>query len=81
MPTESQIGLSGKTVRPKLLITFGVSGSVQFAAGMKSCEYIVSVNIDKHAPIFDIANVCICADMYEIAESLVKELDNDKNSL
>lgn len=75
MPADRQIGLSGKTVRPKLMITFGVSGSVQFAAGMNSCEYVVSVNTDKNAPIFNIANVCICADMYEIANSMIAELE------
>lgn len=75
MDPTRQIGLSGKTVKPKLLITFGVSGAVQFAAGMNSCEYIVSVNTDQKAPIFDIAHVCICADMYEIARNMIRELD------
>ena len=75
MPADAQIGLSGKTVKPKLLITFGVSGAVQFCAGMNSCEYIISVNTDKDAPIFNIANVCICEDMYEIAQNMINELE------
>lgn len=75
MPPDAQIGLSGKTVKPKLLITFGVSGAVQFCAGMNSCEYIISVNMDKDAPIFNIANVCICEDMYEIAQNMLDELE------
>lgn len=79
MPPENQIGLSGKTVKPKLLITFGVSGAVQFAAGVSSCEYIVSVNTDKKAPIFDIAHVCIYNDMYEIAQNLIDEIDKMNN--
>lgn len=77
MPSAAQVGLSGKTVKPKLAITFGVSGAVQFAAGMNSCEYIVSVNTDKNAPIFDIAHVGVCADMYEIAKNLLEQLKNN----
>lgn len=77
MPATTQIGLSGKTVKPKLAITFGVSGAVQFAAGMNSCEYIVAVNTDKSAPIFDIAHVGICADMYEIVQNMLEQLDNN----
>lgn len=75
MPATAQIGLSGKTVKPKLIITFGVSGAVQFAAGMSACEYIVSVNTDEKAPIFDVAHVCINADMYEVAKAMLEKLD------
>lgn len=78
MDPSQQIGLSGKTVKPKLLITFGVSGAVQFAAGMNSCEYIVSVNTDEKAPIFDIAHVCVVADMYEVARNMIDELNKDE---
>ena len=54
-----QIGLSGRTVKPKLIITCGVSGAVQFAAGMDGAECIVAINTDTEAPIFKIANYCI----------------------
>ncbi|MDO5328652.1 MAG: electron transfer flavoprotein subunit alpha [Coriobacteriia bacterium] len=74
MPATAQIGLSGKTVKPKLLITFGISGAVQFAAGMNNCERIVAVNTDEKAPIFDVAHVKIVADMYDILEHMMKEL-------
>ena len=47
-----QIGLSGRTVKPKLMITCGVSGSIQFVAGMCGSEQIMDINIDPHAPIF-----------------------------
>ena len=47
-----QIGLSGRTVKPKLIITCGVSGAVQFAAGMDGAECIVAINTDAEAPIF-----------------------------
>ena len=73
MNAQKQIGLSGKTVAPKLIITLGISGAVQFAAGMKGAECIISVNTDENAPIFDIAHYCVVGDMYEVLDSL-KEL-------
>ncbi len=65
-----QIGLSGKTVAPKLIITLGVSGSVQFAAGMKGAECIIAVNSDPNASIFDIAHYCVVGDLYEVLDEL-----------
>ena len=53
---KNQIGLSGRTVKAKLIVTIGVSGSVQFAAGMRNSDCIIAINKDKHAPIFDIAH-------------------------
>ena len=71
-----QIGLSGKTVAPKLIITLGVSGAVQFAAGMKGAECIIAVNSDRTASIFDVAHYCVIGDMYECLgelEKMIKE--------
>ena len=65
-----QIGLSGRTVKPKLIITCGVSGAVQFAAGMSGSECIVAINTDPEAPIFKIANYCIVKDLYEVVPQL-----------
>ena len=65
-----QIGLSGRTVKPKLIITCGVSGAVQFAAGMSGSECIVAINTDPEAPIFKIANYCIVKDLYEVVPRL-----------
>ena len=65
-----QIGLSGKTVAPKLIITLGVSGSVQFAAGMKGAECIIAVNSDESASIFDIAHYCVVGDLYAVLDDL-----------
>ena len=69
-----QIGLSGRTVKPKLIITLGVSGSVQFAAGMKSSDLIIAVNNDKNASIFDIAHIGIIGDLYEIVPALTEKI-------
>lgn len=72
LPGERQIGLSGSTVWPKLLITFGVSGSVQFLAGIARAEYVVAVDCDGEAPIFGRANMGIRADLHEVLSELEK---------
>jgi len=69
---KQQIGLSGRTVKPKLIITLGVSGSVQFAAGMNGAEQIFAVNSDPRAPIFNIAHYGIVGDIYEIVPRLIE---------
>ena len=72
--SKRQIGLSGRTVNADLIITVGVSGSVQFAAGMKGSACIVSINSDPAAPIFDIAHYGICGDWYTVLPALLNDL-------
>ena len=69
-----QIGLSGRTVRPKLIITCGVSGAIQFAACMNQSEHIVAINKDPEAPIFKVAHIGIVGDLYEILPDLIARL-------
>lgn len=69
-----QIGLSGRTVAPKLILCCGVSGSVQFAAGMKGSQKIIAINTDPDAPIFKIAHIGICADLYEVIPPLLERI-------
>ncbi|GHU69793.1 electron transfer flavoprotein subunit alpha [Clostridia bacterium] len=69
-----QIGLSGRTVRPKLILTFGISGSVQFAAGMDGSERIVAVNTDPDATILKMAHVGIVGDLYNIVPFMIESL-------
>ncbi len=71
---KRQIGLSGRTVKPKLIITLGISGAVQFAAGMKGSECIVAINSDASAPIFDVAHYCIVGDVNEIVPKLIAKI-------
>ena len=71
---KHQIGLSGRTVKPKLIITLGISGAVQFAAGMKSSDCIVAVNADPAAPIFDIAHYCLVGDVNAIVPKLIEKI-------
>ena len=69
-----QIGLSGRTVKPKLIICLGISGAVQFAAGMKSSDCIVAINSDPAAPIFDVAHYCVVGDVNEILPELLDKI-------
>ena len=69
-----QIGLSGRTVRPKLIITCGVSGAIQFAAGMNGSGCIVAINQDPEALIFRIANYCIADDLFTVVPALLEQL-------
>lgn len=78
---KHQIGLSGKTVKPKLIITLGISGAIQFVSGMKSSETIIAINNDPHAQIFDVANYGIVGDMYEIIPQLIKLIQEDQKNV
>lgn len=76
---RKQIGLSGRTVKPKLIITCGVSGAVQFVAGMKGSDYIIAINQDENAPIFDVAHLALIGDIYEIIPMLIEKIENSIN--
>ena len=76
---KRQIGLSGRTVRPKLIITCGVSGSVQFVAGMEHSEQIFAINSDPKASIFKVANYAVVGDLYEIIPKLIDRIKHGRN--
>ena len=71
---KHQIGLSGRTVKPKLIFTLGISGAVQFAAGMKGSDCIIAINSDPAAPIFDVAHYCVVGDVNEIVPKLIERI-------
>ncbi|MBQ4266366.1 MAG: FAD-binding protein [Clostridia bacterium] len=75
---ERQVGLSGRTVKPRLIITCGVSGAIQFTACMNGSEHIVAINTDKDAPIFNTAHVAVVGDLYEIVPVLIEKLKEAK---
>jgi electron transfer flavoprotein alpha subunit len=77
MDARLQIGLSGRTVRPKLIITCGVSGAIQFVAGMNSSDHIMAINTDINAPIFKVAHNAIIGDIYEILPQLINKIESE----
>jgi electron transfer flavoprotein alpha subunit len=79
LPMERQIGSSGQTVAPKLYLALGISGAIQHVVGMKGARTIVAVNKDQNAPIFEIADYGIVADIFEIMPALTEELQKAKS--
>lgn len=76
LDAKKQIGLSGRTVRPKLIITCGVSGAIQFVAGMNNSENIFAINSDPKASIFKVANYAVVGDIYDIVPKLIEQVKN-----
>ncbi len=77
---KRQIGLSGRTVRPRLIIACGISGAVQFTAGMNNSEYIFAINIDEKAPIFKAAHYGVVGNLYEIIPQLIEKIKMAKEA-
>lgn len=79
LDAKHQIGLSGRTVKPKLIITLGISGAIQFVAGMKSSDCIIAINKDENAPVFDVAHYCVVGDVNEILPTLIARIKEGRN--
>ncbi|WP_160673172.1 electron transfer flavoprotein subunit alpha [Clostridium sp. C8-1-8] len=74
---KDQIGLSGRTVKPKLIFSIGISGAVQYTAGMNNSDCIIAINNDADAPIFNIAHYGIVGDLYDIIPKLIEKIKSE----
>jgi electron transfer flavoprotein alpha subunit len=78
LPMDRQIGSSGQTVAPKLYLALGISGAIQHLVGMKGARSVVAINKDEEAPIFEIADVAVVANLFDVVPPLIEEVKKAK---
>lgn len=81
VPSERQVGLTGRTVAPNVYLAFGISGAPQHIAGIRSAGKVVAINRDPNAPIFDVADLAVVADLHELVPELLGRLSKGQSEL